>query len=83
MAEVGNGIFGEDCDVITGNQFRDPMVDFRVNVIGPAGQNDPVFAGFFQVCQRFLPFFAHVFPRLIQFLPAMGSGSAYFFGRNL
>ena len=74
----GQAVLGEDGKVIRGNHFRDTVVDFGVNVIGPASQNDAPRVIFRHPLQRLLPLCTNVGLGALLFFPRTVDGGADF-----
>ena len=82
-AQMGYGILGEDGKSIRGNQLRYTVVNLRVHMIGPAGQDYAPLSVFLQPGQSLLAFFHQIIAGGSQLLPG-GMGSHPDFGsRNL
>ncbi len=58
------------------------MVDFRVNVVRPAGQYDAPVTCLIQEFNCFFPLFAHVFPACFQLFPCLVNCILYIIFRN-
>ena len=54
FVEMGNAVFGQNRQTVAANQLRNPVVDFPVNVVGTACQDDPVGMMVFDPFKRFL-----------------------------
>ena len=74
----GQAVLGEDGKVIRGNHFRDTVVDFGVNVIGSASQNDATGVIFCHPLQGFLPLCTNVGLGALLFFPRTVDGGADF-----
>ena len=74
----GQAVLGEDGKVIRGNHFRDTVVDFGVNVIGSASQNDAPRVIFRHPLQRLLPLCTNVGLGALLFFPCLMDGGADF-----
>ena len=74
----GQAVLGEDGKVIRGNHFRDTVVDFGVNVIGSASQNDATGVIFCHPLQGFLPLCTNVGLGALLFFPCLVDGGADF-----
>ena len=42
IGQMGDGILGEDCKAVGGDELRNTMVDLRVYMVRTAGQHDAV-----------------------------------------
>ena len=49
LLQVGNGVLGQHGNPIGINQFWDAVVDFRVDVVRPAGKDNAPAPGFFHI----------------------------------
>ena len=58
------------------------MVDLRVNMIGPSGQNDAPFAGLLQILQHLLALFLHILSGAGKLLPGRFAGIGDFSRRD-
>ena len=67
---MGDGIFRQYGNPIGSNQFRNAVVDFRVDMVGPSGQDNPPHMIFFHIAEGFFPFFLNIFPGIAQFCPS-------------
>ena len=74
----GQAVLGEDGKVIGSNHFRDTVVDFGVNVIGSASQNDAPGVIFRHPLQRLLTLCPDVGLGALLFFPCLVDGSADF-----
>ena len=72
--QVGDGIFCKHCDVIRVDQFRNPVVYLRVNMIRASGQDDAPVAGLIQILNGFLALAAHILAAGCQFFPCRMHG---------
>ena len=82
-AQMGYGILGEDGKSVRGNQFRYAVVNLRIHMIGPAGQDYAPLSVFLQPGQSLLALFHQIIAGGSQLLPG-GMGSHPDFGsRNL
>src|SRR5699024_11401372 len=54
--QVGNGILCEHSQSIRGDQIRDTVVDFRINMVRTSCQNDTPLSVFIHPLQGFLSF---------------------------
>ena len=70
IAQVGDGILGKDCNVVGGDQFRNTVVDFRINMIRTTGKHDPSFPGFLQISKNLLTLCLHIPSGVGKFFPA-------------
>ena len=78
----GQAILGEDGKAIRGNHFRDTVVDFGVNVIGSASQNDAPRMIFRHPLQRLLPLCTNVGLGVLLFRPRIMDSGADFLTVN-
>ena len=74
----GQAVLGEDGKVVRGNHFRNAVVDFGVNVIGSASQNDAPRVIFRHPLQRLLPLCPDIGLGALLFFPCLVDGSADF-----
>ena len=74
----GQTVLGEDGEIVGGNHFWDTVVDFGVNVIGPASQNNAPRVIFRHPLQRLLPLCTNVGLGALLFFPCLADGSADF-----
>ena len=70
FVQVGDGILRKHCQSVRIDQFRNPVIDLGVNVVGTSGEDDSVSAGLLQPFQRFFAFIVHCLPGPGKFLPA-------------
>ena len=68
-SQVGYGVLGEYSESIGGNQLRYAVVNLRVHMVGPAGQDNPPFSMLLHPGQGFLPLFHQVVTGGGQLLP--------------
>ena len=74
----GQAVLGEDGEIVGGNHFRNAVVDFGVNVIGSASQNDAPCVIVRHPLQGFLPLRPDVGLGVLLFFPRLVDGSADF-----
>ena len=74
----GQAVLGEDGKVVRGNHFWDTVVDFGVDVVGPASQNDAPRVIFRHPLQRLLPLCTNVGLGALLFFPRTVDGGADF-----
>ena len=76
MTEVRNGILRQNSQSVRGNQLRDTVVDFRIDMVRTACQHDAAFVVCLHPRQDFFAFFTHIIPGSCHFVPACaGRGS--------
>ena len=80
---MGDGILGQHRNAVGGDQFRNAMIDFRIQMIGTTGKNDSLHVMLFQIGEDFFSLFLSVQADLLQFLPGMGNCTMYFRFRDL
>ena len=83
MTEVGNGILCQDSQPVGGNQFRDTVVDFRIDMVRTACQHDAAFVVCLHPRQDFFAFFTHIVPGSCHFIPACAGCGSDFCCRNV
>ena len=74
----GQAVLGEDGEIVGGNHFRDTVVNFGVNVIGSASQNDAPRVIFRHPLQRLLPLCPDIGLGALLFFPGTVDGGADF-----
>ena len=67
--KMGDGVLCQYCNIVGCDQFRESMVDFRVNMIRTSRQNDTTVAGLIQETNRLLSFRSHVLTAGCKLLP--------------
>ena len=82
IGQMGNGVLGEDGHPQGGDDVVQSVVDFRVHVIGPSGQNDTLFAVLFQPGDGFFPFLLDILVEVVLFPVGMAQGDGDFFLGN-
>ena len=83
VTEVRNGILRQDSQPVGSNQFRDTVVDFRIDMVGTACQHDAAFVVCLHPRQDLFAFFAHIVPGSCHFIPACTGCGSDFFCRNV
>ena len=69
LMKMGDGVLCQYCNIVGCDQFRESMVDFRVNMIRTSRQNDTTVAGLIQETNRLLSFRSHVLTAGCKLLP--------------
>ena len=82
-SQMGNGILGQHCQPIGGDQIRDTVMDFRVNMVRTSCQNDTPFSVFIHPIQGFLSFAHDVFSAPVHFQPGFSGRMTDFFCRDI
>ena len=70
MSQMRHAVLRQNGNAVACNQFGNPVVNFRVCMVGSACQNNPGHVIFTDIFQRFLAFFAHISAEIVPFLPA-------------
>ena len=76
----GQAVLGEDGEIVGGDHFRNAVVNFRVDVVGSARENDAPGVIVRHPLQRFLPLCTNVGLGALLFFPRTVDGGAGFFG---
>ena len=76
----GQAVLREDGEIVGGNHFRNTVVNLRVDVVGPARENDAPGVIFRHPLQRLLPLCPDVGLSVLLFFPGTVDGGADFFG---
>ena len=74
----GQTVLGEDGEIVGGNHFRNAVVNFRVDVVGSARENDAPGVIFCHPLQRLLPLCTNVGLGALLFFPRTVDGGADF-----
>ena len=64
-----NRILGQHGNIVGSDQFRNPVVDFRIDMIRTSGKYDSAVSGFVQEPNGLLAFFSHVIAAGGKFFP--------------
>ena len=80
---MGYGVLGEDGKSVRGNQLRYAVVNLRVHMVGPSGQDNASLSVFLQPGQSLLALFLQIIAGGSQFLPGGMGGHPDFGSRNL
>ena len=59
LCQMGDGVLSKYGETVGGNQFRDAVVDFRVNMVRAPRQHNAPFSFFFQVREGLLALLLH------------------------
>ena len=78
LRQMGNRILCQDCDSVGCDQFRNSVVDLRINVIRTAAENDTGTSGFCQVGKNLFSFVLNIISDLLQFFVSSCNGSVDF-----
>ena len=83
LSQMGYGIFGKDSQAVGGDQFRNSMIDFRIQMIGPSCKDNTLCTRFFHIRKDFLTFSLNIFSGSGHFRPALFRRPEHFFFRQL
>ena len=83
VCQMGNGILCENSKSVAVNKIRDTVMDFRVNMVRTACQDNAPAPCFFQVFQSFFTLFLNISAGSGQFFPGSVSSSFYFLSRQI
>ena len=72
--KVGDRVLRENCKSIGGNQFRNSVVDLRVDVVGTPGQDNSPAIVVLHPLESLLAFFTHVISGVGQLFPGFVNG---------
>ena len=67
--QMGHGIFCQHRHAIAVDQFGNPVVDLRIDMVGASCQHNAVPSGFFQITQGFFSFFHQIPAGKLQLFP--------------
>ena len=75
ICQMRDGILGQHCHVIGVDQIRDTVIDFRIQMVRTACQNNAVTAGLLKEFDHFLTAFSDISPGLFELFPGCAHGS--------
>ena len=80
---MGNGILCEHSQPIGGDQIRDTVMDFRIDMVGTSCQDNTPPSVFLQPFQGFLSFAHNIFSAPVHFQPGFSGRMADFLCRDI
>ncbi len=80
---MGDGILRQYGQIVGVDQLRNPVVDLRVDMVGPAGKDDAPFVVLLQEAQDFFSLVPHILTCAGQLIPGRLGGVHHFRDRQL